>query len=116
MHAFGNLLFLPLIALTEKILLQDPYEGKAVVWILYQGIWSQIFLDMSHGIKFPIHFLTVSCFCNCRAMESSNPPKLRRNASASANISNLASQGPANPGLHKFLASLRMFFKKKLNK
>ncbi|KAF3448638.1 hypothetical protein FNV43_RR09351 [Rhamnella rubrinervis] len=32
-----------------------------------------------------------------RGMESSNPPKIRRNASASANICNLASQSSANP-------------------
>jgi hypothetical protein len=45
-------------------------------------------------------FLIIILFTSCRPTEGScYPPKLRRNVSASANISNLTSQStPANPG------------------
>lgn len=67
--------------------------------------WKKIFLISLQNIT--CTQVDVSGFClvlNLRSAEGlSNPPKIRRNVSASANISNLASQSvAANPGFLDF--------------
>lgn len=83
---------------------QVHYGGKAVVWILDQGILGRMaFIGDKINVWGPsllLYLYDCLLFTNCRPSEASSPPsKLRRNASASANISNLVSQStPANPG------------------
>lgn len=58
-----------------------------------------------HAIFFYFILLLSICLLICRGDEAScNPPKLRRNASSTSNISGLTSQSnPTNPGFLKSL-------------
>lgn len=98
----------------KEVLFQVHYGDRAVWRILVQGMVGWMFLvdDRRHALV-PSLFLYLwnyISFSNCRPTDgSSYPPKLRRHASASANISNLISQNTsANPGFPKKINLLKI--------
>ena len=89
------------ISLTEKFCYRYVTKAKqrCGYWIKVRQI---CLIDHKGNMEVPCSrlklFFSPYHVYDFRGMESSNPPKLRRNASASANICNLASQSSANPG------------------